>query len=80
MPGPIHRWFARHHNPTCLALHAFGVPTCFVSAPLLVILGRWELALLLFAAGYATQFIGHLIQGDRSGEEMLLRRLLRRTD
>ena len=78
IPAPITRWFARHAEPTCLALHVFGVPTCFVSAPLLAIVGLWKLAGLLFLAGYAAQFLGHVIQGDRSGEEMLVRRLLRR--
>jgi len=32
----------------------------------------------MFAAGYALQFVGHLIEGNRSGEEMLLRRLFGR--
>jgi hypothetical protein len=29
----------------------------------------------MFVGGYALQFLGHLIEGNRSGEEMLVRRL-----
>ena len=31
----------------------------------------------MFIGGYALQFIGHIIEGNRSGEEMFVRRLLR---
>ncbi len=31
----------------------------------------------MFVGGYALQFIGHIIEGNISGEEMLIRRLLR---
>jgi len=68
-------WRKRHRNPANFWLHMVGIPACFVAAPLLLILRQWWLAPSLFVAGYALQFIGHLVEGNRSGEEMLLRRL-----
>ena len=55
-----------------------GVPACFVTSPLFLVLHEWLIATALFVGGYALQFIGHLIQGDQSGEEMLVRKLLSR--
>ena len=79
MSNPIAVWVAdwrkRHHNPASFWLHMAGIPACFVAAPILLILREWWMALALFVAGYALQFIGHLIEGNRSGEEMLWRRL-----
>jgi len=69
-------WRKRHRNTTNFYLHLVGIPACFVGAPLMLVLRQWLLALVLFVAGYALQLIGHLIEGNRSGEEMLLRRLL----
>lgn len=71
-------WLSRHHNRTSFALHMVGIPACFVAAPVLLILGLWLAAGLCFVGGYALQFLGHAIEGNRSGEEMLLRRLLGR--
>ena len=71
-------WRKRHRNTTSLYLHVLGIPACFLAAPVLLCLGRWVLALVLFVGGYALQFLGHLIEGNRSGEEMLLRRLLKK--
>ena len=71
-------WRSRHRNPTNFLLHMVGIPACFVVAPVLLLLGRWALGAVFFVAGYALQFLGHLIEGNRSGEEMLLRRLLGR--
>ena len=73
----IRRWFARHRNPTNLILHLAGVPTTIIAIPLAV-MERWVLAAGLFLAGYALQFLGHIIEGNRSGEELLARRILRR--
>lgn len=75
---PIDNWLKRHRNPTSFWMHMIGVPTCFVTAPLLAVSGRWVLAGLCFLAGYAIQFLGHVVEGNRSGEENLLRRLLGR--
>ncbi|MBI5725392.1 MAG: DUF962 domain-containing protein [Planctomycetes bacterium] len=76
MIKPIENWLKRHRNPTSFALHMVGIPACFVAAPAMLIIRQWWLALGLFAGGYALQFIGHLIEGNKSGEEMLFRRLL----
>ena len=72
----IKKWRKRHRNPTSFWLHMIGIPVCFVATPILLILHQWWLALAMFVSGYALQFIGHLVEGNRSGEEMLLRRLL----
>jgi len=72
----IQDWLKRHRNPTSFWLHMLGIPACFVAAPLLAVFGQWWVAAAVFVAGYALQFIGHLIEGNRSGEEMLLRRLI----
>lgn len=72
----VANWRSRHQNPTSFWLHMVGIPACFVASPILLILRQWATAGWLFAAGYALQFLGHVIEGNRSGEEMLLRRLL----
>ena len=58
------------------ALHMVGIPACFVAAPLMLILKLWLWAAGLFVGGYVLQFVGHFIEGNRSGEEMLVRKLL----
>ena len=55
-----------------------GVPACFVAAPVLALCRQWWLAAAMFVGGYALQFIGHLVAGNKSGEEVLIRRLLSR--
>ncbi len=74
--NPIGNWLRRHSDPASFWLHITGIPACFVAAPACLATGDWPLAVALFVAGYALQLIGHLVVGDRSGEEMLLRRLL----
>ena len=76
MIDPIGNWRKRHRNSTNFWLHMVGIPACFVAAPVLLAAGEWCLAASFFVAGYALQFIGHLVEGTRSGEEMLLRRML----
>ncbi len=71
-------WKNRHRNPTNFWLHMVGIPASFVACPAMLILQEWLLAVVFFLAGYALQFLGHLVEGNRSGEEMLLRRLLGR--
>lgn len=78
MLRPIENWLSRHRNPTSFWLHMMGIPACFVVAPVLLVLMLWLLAAAFFIGGYALQFIGHLVEGNRSGEEMLLRRLIGR--
>jgi hypothetical protein len=77
MIKPLENWLSRHKNPTSFWLHMLGIPACFIAAPIFLILQQWWLAGGMFFGGYALQFIGHLIEGNRSGEEMLVRRLLR---
>jgi len=70
-------WFGRHRNRTNFLLHMVGIPATILAVPLLVT-GRWALGVGLFVAGYALQFLGHVVEGNRSGEEQLLRRLFKR--
>jgi hypothetical protein len=46
--------------------------------PILLVLKLWFIALAIFVAGYSLQFLGHLVEGNRSGEGMLLRRIFSR--
>lgn len=83
MIKPIENWLSRHKNPTSFWLHMIGVPACFVAAPIFLVMwltGRptGYVALGMFVGGYALQFLGHLIEGNRSGEEMLVRRIAAR--
>jgi len=75
----LDNWLSRHRHPVSFALHMVGIPATIVAVPF-AILGWWWLAVAVFAGGYALQFIGHAIEGNRSGEEILLRRILRRGD
>lgn len=73
---PIDKWRKRHRNPTNFYLHMIGIPMCFVAAPICLLLEEFVLAIGLFVLGYALQFVGHIVEGNRSGEEMLIRKLL----
>ncbi len=75
----LNNWLKRHQHQVSLALHIVGVPACFIATPALLIMQRWWLAAGAFVGGYALQFIGHAIEGNRSGEEMLLRKLIGKT-
>ena len=75
MLHPLENWISRHRDPVNFWLHMLGIPATIVAIPL-GIAGHWLLAGSLFAAGYALQFLGHAIEGNRSGEAMLLDRLL----
>ncbi len=77
MAGPLAKWLSRHKNPTSFWLHMIGIPASFVAAPVMFIRGQWLMGVGMFVGGYAIQFIGHLIEGNRSGEEELLRKLLK---
>jgi len=74
----VANWRKRHRNTTNFYLHMMGIPACFVAAPALLILRQWWAALALFVGGYVLQFVGHLVEGNDSGEAMLLRRILGR--
>ena len=73
----VRNWMARHRNRTNFLLHMAGIPATVAAIPLAV-LGYWLLAGGLFVGGYALQFLGHIVEGNRSGEEALLRRILKR--
>ena len=76
MQNLIRNWRKRHQNPVSFWLHMVGIPACFVAAPILLILRRWwPAAAACFVGGYVLQFVGHFIEQNRSGEEMLLRRI-----
>jgi hypothetical protein len=77
MIHPIRNWLSRHRNPASFWLHMAGIPATVAAVPL-AILGHWLPAAGMFVGGYALQFIGHSIEGNASGEEMLLRRLVGR--
>ena len=74
----IHHWRPRHQNRTNFWLHMVGMPVCFLAAPAMAIVAQGWMAGALFVGGYALQLLGHTIEGNRSGEEMLLRKLLSR--
>ncbi len=80
MKNPIANWLKRHRNPTSFWLHMLGIPACFVVTPILLIAKQWWLGVVFFVGGYVLQFVGHMIEGNRSGEEMLVRRILRIDD
>ena len=73
----LNNWLDRHRTWTNLLLHAAGIPATIAAVPV-AIMGHWLVAAGLLVGGYALQFIGHAIEGNRSGEEQLLRWLLRR--
>lgn len=86
MLKPIEKWLENHKNPTSFWLHMIGVPACFVVAPTFLVLSSYDgqslymPALMMFIGGYAIQFIGHYIEGNRSGEEKLIRRIMKLDD
>ena len=74
MNDPLANWKKRHRNRTNFWIHMVGIPASFVAAPVFLILRHGWLALSAFVAGYALQFLGHLVEGNKSGEEELVRR------
>ncbi len=78
MGNPLENWMNRHRNPANFWIHMVGIPASFVAAPVLLIFQQWALAGVFFVGGYVLQFIGHRVEGNRSGEEMLVRRLMGR--
>lgn len=63
----ISEYAESHQNPVNKLTHLFGIPMIAISLPLALLaifISRiWPWALGLFAAGWALQFIGHLIEG-----------------
>ncbi|MDY6913036.1 MAG: Mpo1-like protein [Planctomycetota bacterium] len=69
------RWRRRHRHPVSFVLHAVGIPACFIAAPVLLLYRQPAAAAVCFVGGYALQLLGHFIEGNRSGEEILFRRI-----
>ena len=59
----IDNYKAKHQHPLNKLTHSIGIPMIVVALPLFFF--NWRLALLLFAVGWALQFIGHAIEGNR---------------
>jgi len=76
MIQPINNWMSRHQHPMSFWLHMLGIPLTLVAVPL-GFMFSWLVASSLFLAGYALQFIGHAVEGNHSGEALLIRRLLK---
>jgi uncharacterized membrane protein YGL010W len=58
------RYDHEHHNPWNRLLHGIGIPMIFACVVVLV-LGHWRAALLLFVGGWLLLFLGHRIEGNR---------------
>lgn len=71
------KWAERHTNRLNFLLHLIGIPMTIAALPM-VIFYSVTAAVILFVTGYALQFIGHAIEGNKSGEQLLFERLLRR--
>ncbi len=64
MPGSfVENYKAKHQHPLNKLAHSIGIPLIVISLPLFFFNWRW--ALLLFGVGWAFQFIGHIIEGNR---------------
>jgi uncharacterized membrane protein YGL010W len=59
----IEHYKAQHQHPLNKLAHSIGMPLIAISVPLFFFNWRW--ALLLFTVGWALQFIGHAIEGNR---------------
>jgi uncharacterized membrane protein YGL010W len=54
---------AKHTHPLNRLTHSIGIPLIVVSLPLFFF--SWRVALALFVAGWALQFLGHWIEGNQ---------------
>lgn len=84
MKAVLANWNERHQNPVSRWLHFIGIPLTLVFPVLGVwqlIDGRWDLwwrPTLFLVAGYALQWLGHVIEGNDMGEVILIKKLLGR--
>ncbi len=84
MPRWLVNWLERHRHPASLVLHAVGIPLTLAA----VFVAAWQLAhwrwdlwyrpVVLLMAGYALQWIGHVIEGNDMGEVIVIKRWLGR--
>jgi hypothetical protein len=58
----LERYESEHRHPVNRALHFVGIPVVVLSFPLA--LWSWKLALVAHAAGWATLWIGHAVEGN----------------
>jgi len=67
----------RHTHPLNRLLHLLGVPLTFVVTVVLVVRGDpWWWSVTSFVTGFALQFLGHAIEGNDSGEAVVIKKLL----
>lgn len=80
----IENWRERHQHPVSFWLHMLGIPLTIAALVLaLVQLAAWQWPLwhrpvILLAAGYLLQWVGHLVEGNDMGEVILIKRWLGR--
>jgi len=82
MPGWLRNWLQRHQHPVSLVLHLIGIPLTIAMIPLAIVQWseqRWNLwwrPPALLVAGYALQWLGHVIEGNDMGEVILVKKWL----
>ena len=59
----IETYKAKHQHPLNRLTHSVGIPLIVISLPLFLL--NWHWALTLFVVGWALQFVGHAIEGNR---------------
>lgn len=69
------KWAVRHRNKINYALHLIGIPLTVAAIPLLITVSVSAAALAL-VGGYALQFAGHVVEGNKAGEQLLIERLI----
>lgn len=65
-------WAVRHVHPVNYTLHMIGIPMTLAGIAAFI-LGKGWLGLILFAGGYALQFVGHAVEGNEVGEVTLFK-------
>ncbi len=84
LPAWLRNWLQRHQHPVSRGLHYVGIPltiAALVVAGVQLYLWRWDLwwrPVVLLAAGYGLQWLGHRLEGNDMGEAILVKRLLGR--
>ena len=63
MDDLVGNYRSQHQHPINKLCHMIGVPMITISW--LLFFFRWRWALVLFITGWALQFIGHAIEGNR---------------
>jgi len=81
-PSWLDNWRTRHQSRLSFWLHIVGIPLAVTGLLLAAVQlwhWRWDLwwrPVLLIAAGYLLQFIGHRHEGNDVGEIIIVKRLL----